>query len=199
MARVRALIPVILRFDHVSGGLCFRLPGKLLDSLSYLRLYIPALRMGMDQVLTVLAVRSSTEVDWENIATSNVLVWDNFMSWEELSVEEESVEVRKRARSIFCSYASVTSVAVHVLFRAGKELVGINVIRRNSDEYLALAPNSVPASGISLDSCFEQNLLCAQTAHSVEVRQASLSASRELLDEVGCAVLVSEKNYVDLV
>lgn len=43
-----------LRFDHVSGGLLFRLPNKILYHLKYFGLYTFALRIETDTVLTAL-------------------------------------------------------------------------------------------------------------------------------------------------
>lgn len=50
------------RFDHVSGGLPFRLTTKTFDTLRYFRMFWFALWMGKDPVLTFLAFKRCQEV-----------------------------------------------------------------------------------------------------------------------------------------
>lgn len=71
-----------LWFDHVSGRLLFRLPEKILDVLTYLRLYKIRIWIGTDQVYTALAVNRCAEVVWDKTATRDGLAGYNFTTGE---------------------------------------------------------------------------------------------------------------------
>lgn len=58
-----------LRLDYVSPGLPFWLPTNILDSLVYFGFYEAASRVGTDRVLTAVASKRCTEVDWEGTGT----------------------------------------------------------------------------------------------------------------------------------
>lgn len=62
---------------------------------------------------------------------------------------------------------------------------------------LSLSPE--PASGVDLDTLFDQDLLLARVEDSVEISEERLSDTRELIEVVGYIVPVSKKGYVDMV
>lgn len=55
--RAKSLYTQNLRLDHLSDRIQFRLPVTILDTLEYIGLDKLALRMGMDALLAVLAVK----------------------------------------------------------------------------------------------------------------------------------------------
>lgn len=59
--------------------------------------------------------------------------------------------------------------------------------------------NSELSSGVYLDTLFDQDLSWAQAGDSVEVSEESVSAIKPQIEEVGCAVPLSKKSYVDFV
>lgn len=48
--------------DYTTGGLLFRLPGKIVDALAHYVLYKFSFRMGDDPILTALAVQCCSEI-----------------------------------------------------------------------------------------------------------------------------------------
>lgn len=59
--------------------------------------------------------------------------------------------------------------------------------------------NPQPARGVDLDALLDQDPLWAQSRDAVELSEEGLNATRALVKEVGFAVPVFKKGYVDLV
>lgn len=62
-----------LSFDNVSGSRRFFLSYKILDALKFFGLYKFSLGVNNDLMLTALAIKRCSEVDWKKIATNDVL------------------------------------------------------------------------------------------------------------------------------
>lgn len=146
-----------LRLDHVFGRLWFQLSAKFLDTLVYFGLYKFALRMETDPVLTALTFMGCMEVDWDKKAAKDGSVSYDFQNEKVLGLEEESAQVGMRARSNGGSSTTVTLAAVPVFFRAVLGRLDISEVRQNYDAYCGLDLNPKPASGVDLDTLFDQD------------------------------------------
>lgn len=59
--------------------------------------------------------------------------------------------------------------------------------------------NPEALSGATLDTFFDQDLLCVQAGDAIELSEKTLSATGVIVKDIGCAMPASEKGYVYLV
>lgn len=109
------------------------------------------------------------------------------------------MQVQKHARSIAGRSTTMMLMAVPLFFQAGRELADTNVICLDCGDYCGLNSNSEPASRLDLDALCNQALLWAQVGEEVEIPEESLSVTRALNEEIGCAFPVRKKGYVGLI
>lgn len=83
----------------------------------------------------------------------------SFTSTEVLEIVDKSVQFGKRARGSGGSSTTVTLAAAPVFFQTNRGRAEITAIFRDYNEYRGLTVNLEPASGVDLDSLFDQELL----------------------------------------
>lgn len=78
-------------FDHLNGGVLFRLSDKILDVLMYVGLYRFELSLGTDPVRIALAAHRCSDLGWMNTALQDGFVLYDFESDNVFRSEEEVV------------------------------------------------------------------------------------------------------------
>lgn len=99
------------------------------------------------------------EIDWGNTATNERFMRHAFTGGEMLRLENDLVQVGKRALSNEGSCTTVNLGEVLVFFRAYQERDDIDIICRKYDECHGLTTNPEPANGANLYSLLYQVLL----------------------------------------
>lgn len=188
-----------MRHDHVSGGLFSRFHANVLDALMYFGLNKLPLQIGTEPALAALAFKRYREVNCTRSIGKEGSVGYDFLAGEVLGLEENTVQVGKRARGGGSSFTTVTLAAVPMFFKAFRERVDVHAISHDKDAYRGLGTKPEPASVVDLVTLFDQDLLWAQTGDAAAVPEQSLSVTMALEKKIRCTVPVSKKGYVDLV
>lgn len=98
-------------------------------------------------------------VKWDKTAHNEGFLRYDFTSKEVLVLEEEPVEVGKRAQGSGQSTTTITLVMVSVLFWVDHGQTDINAISCGYDGYRSLTVNLELDSGVALATLFDQDLL----------------------------------------
>lgn len=171
---------------------------RILKLYCILGLYRFAWRVWTKRVLTALAFKMCMAVNWHKTATKCNFIRYNSTSGLVLGIKEKLIQFEKPTRGSGESYTTGTLVTVSVLPQADRRSADIRAICHHHDEYRGLTANPEPASGAHMDTLFDQNLLLAQAGDLVKLSEESLSATRIIIEKVGCVMPVSKKNVLIL-
>lgn len=166
--------------------------------MQYFGLYKLAPRLKTDLLLIALALKRYIKRDLDRTTSNDGFVRFNGNNGEILGLKKKSGQVRKRAPGRAGCSKTVTLVAITLFFRADQQPANINAIRRDYDKYCGLTVNPNPECGDDFDNLFDQDLLHAQAGGVLGTPDDRFSASRVLIEVIGCTVLVSKDDYVHL-